>query len=74
MYDENEDFAPEDLAWIAADVEKSEEEDMSRALQASRTTMGDGLPPRRTSARAARQPADEGEEILLALSVSRVET
>jgi len=74
MYDENEDFAPEDLAWIAADVEKSEEEDMSRALQASRTTMGDGLPPRPTSARAARQPADEGEEILLALSVSRVET
>ena len=74
MYDENEDFAPEDLAWVAADVAKNEEEEMNRALQASRVTMGDGVPPRPTSARAASQPEDEDEETLLALSVSRVVT
>ncbi|KAI4961297.1 hypothetical protein J4E86_000324 [Alternaria arbusti] len=74
MYDENEDFAPEDLAWVAADVAKNEEEEMNRALQASRATMGDGVPPRPTSARAASQPEDEDEETLLALSVSRVVT
>ncbi|KAI4713797.1 hypothetical protein J4E89_001245 [Alternaria sp. Ai002NY15] len=69
----NEEHGPEDMVWVAADVQMREEQDLNRALEASRASAGIGVPPRPTSARVTRQSEAEDEEILVALDISRIE-
>ncbi|KAI4937754.1 hypothetical protein J4E85_000190 [Alternaria conjuncta] len=69
----NEEYGPEDMAWVAADAQMREEQDLNRALEASRASAGIGVPPRPTSARVTRQFEAEDEEILVALDISRIE-
>ncbi|KAI4675400.1 uncharacterized protein J4E84_010142 [Alternaria hordeiaustralica] len=69
----NEEYGPEDMAWVAADVQMREEQDLNRALEASRASAGTGVPPRPTSARVTRQSEAEDEELLVALDISRIE-
>ncbi|KAI4664062.1 uncharacterized protein J4E79_003563 [Alternaria viburni] len=70
----NEEYGPEDMAWVAADVQMREERDLNLALEASRASTMTGVPPRPTSARVTRPSEVEDEEVLVALSVSRVVT
>jgi len=61
------------MAWVAADVQMREEQDLNRALEASRASAGIGVPPCPTSARVTRQSEAEDEETLVALDISRIE-
>ncbi|KAI4944947.1 hypothetical protein J4E91_008291 [Alternaria rosae] len=69
----NEEYSPEDMALVAADVQKMEDGQLNHALEASRVTAGWGGPRRSTGTRAEVQSEDEDEETLVALDVSRVE-